>query len=173
MPAPLNEAEYIIMGKAGAPHGIRGWIKIRSFTTEIDGILDFSPWYLAFEDGWRPVELEESRLHGKGIAVKLKGYDTPEQARVLTGKDISVLRSQLPPTEDNEYYWTDLEGLTVIDQTGKTLGIVMTLMETGANDVLIIRDSQNKQHAVPWLPKTVITDVNLADKTIHVNWELI
>ncbi len=146
-------ADYIILGKTGATHGVRGWLKIRSFTTELDGILAFNPWYIALSNGWQPFEVEAGQCHGKGILAKLKGFDTPEQARQLTGKDIAILRSQLPPTGKNEYYWADLEGLSVFDQTGQILGMVITLMETGANDVLIIQDDHKKQHAIPWLPK--------------------
>jgi 16S rRNA processing protein RimM len=166
-----NEEEYAVVGKLGATYGIKGWIKVNSFTEQTFDILDFSPWYLESPTGWAKIELEDSRPHGKTIVAKLAGFDTPEQARLLTGKEIAIKRDQLPALKQGEYYWQDLEGLSVIDQNGKLLGTVNYLMATGANDVLIIKGE--KEHAIPYLPGTVITRVDLEKKEIHVNWELI
>jgi 16S rRNA processing protein RimM len=167
----MQEEQYIVVGKLGSTYGIKGWIKVNSFTEQPLDILDFNPWYLEDSTGWTKINLEGQRPHGKTIVIKLAGFDTPEKVRLLTGKKIAVERSQLPALQQGDYYWEDLEGLSVIDQQGRCLGTVSYLMATGSNDVLIIKGE--KEHAIPYLPGTVVLEVNLEKREIHVNWELI
>src|ERR1700760_4337446 len=107
-----NESEYVIVGKIGATFGIKGWLKIISYTQKQNDILEYHPWYLENGKNWEPLQIIEGQQHGKGVIVHIKGYDQPETARVLTGKNIAVERSQLPKLKEGEYYWKDLEGLT-------------------------------------------------------------
>lgn len=165
--------EYVIVGRIGAPYGIKGWMKIHSFTEWTDDIFEYSPWFLEDKDDWRAIEVTDGREHGKALIAKLVGFDTPEQARLITGKMIAIKRSQLAPLEANEYYWRDLEGLTVINQDGKVLGVIGYILETGSNDVLVIKDENNKDHAIPYLPGSVVISVDLTKREMHVNWELI
>lgn len=160
--------DYIIVGKIGSTYGIKGWLKIYSYTDPIANISEFNPWYLENGNQWEPIEINDSREHGKCIVAKLKGQNTPEQARLLTGKKIAVKRSQLPGLEKNEYYWSDLEGLTVIDQNNKTLGHIAYLIETGSNDVLVVKGE--KEMAIPYISR-VIRNIDLKTRTMHVEWE--
>lgn len=164
-------AEYVIVGKIGSTYGVHGWVKVLSFTETKTNILDYAPWYLENNNTWQTVEVTDSREHGKGIIVKLADYDNPEDSRLLAGKTIAVLRSQLPKLEEGDYYWDDLKGLTVIDQHGETLGEVIYLLATGANDVLVVKGK--KEHAIPYLLNDVITRIDLVNKTIYVNWDVI
>lgn len=164
---------YIIVGKMGSTYGIHGWLKITSFTQSIETILEYPHWYLSSQNGWQKIQIESGKKHGKGLIVKITGLTTPEQARLLTGKNIAVLRTQLPPTQKNEYYWADLIGLDVFNVADKKLGTVRYLMETGANDVVVIADEHQREHAIPWLFKSVIKIVSLEDKKLVVDWELI
>jgi 16S rRNA processing protein RimM len=164
------DTEYVVIGKIGAPYGIKGWLKITSFTESIPAILDFDPWYLEDSHSWKRIKIVDGRPHGKGIVVKFTGYDTPEAARLLTGKSIAINRSQLPKLKQEEYYWSELEGLTVINQRNEVLGKISYLMATGSNDVLVIKGE--KEHAIPYLPE-VITHIDLNEKVMHVNWDLI
>ena len=166
------DAEYIVVGKVGSTYGIRGWLKIFSFTEVITDILNYSPWYLENGNDWKLIEVKTGREHGKSLVAHLLGCDTPEQARTLTGKKIAIKRSQLPVLPKDEYYWSDLEGLTVIDQHGKELGKILYLLETGSNDVLVIKN-QGKEYAIPYLPGKVITNIDLTHRVMHVDWELI
>lgn len=165
--------EYIVVGKIGSTYGIKGEVKIFSYTEESTNILSYDPWYIEEDNHWKPIQIEKSRDHGKVIVVKFPGFKTPEQARFLTGKHIAVKRSQLPVLKKGEYYWRDLEGLTVFDQNGTKLGIVSYLIATGSNDVLILKNDQGKEYAVPYLFGKVIKRVDLDKKEIHVDWELI
>jgi 16S rRNA processing protein RimM len=164
------DSKYIVIGKIGATYGITGWLKIQAYTQFTTNILDYSPWYLSGPDQkMREVVIEEGKPHGNGIVAKFPGYDNPETARVLTGQTISIKRSQLPALKPEEYYWSDLEGLTVINQRGETLGKVAYLIETGSNDVLVVKGE--KDMAIPYLRGSVVLNIDLAKQEIIVDWE--
>lgn len=165
------QTDYVIIGKIGATYGIKGWLKITTFTQVADSVLDYTPWYLQENNTWRPMEVQDGRRHGKTIIAKLKGYDTPEAARLLTGRNIAVQRSQLAVLKQHEYYWSDLIGLNVVNQDGVDFGKIAYIMETGTNDVLVVKGE--KEHGIPYLPGDVIINVDLENKVVHVNWDLI
>src|SRR5579872_2777730 len=119
---------YIITGKVGVTYGIKGWLKIHSYTEKASHILNYNPWYIEEFSGWQPFQLEEGREQGKTLVAKLAGIENPERAKKLAGKKIAIKREQLLPLPENEYYWADLEGLQVIDQKGQNLGQVIYLI---------------------------------------------
>ena len=163
-------ANFIKVGKVGSTYGVHGWIKILSYTEYGEGILDYHPWYISSDgENWRTIDVEDGRLHGKRVIVKFKGINNPEEAALLTGQLIGITRAQLPELKKDEFYWSDLEGLTVINKQGETLGTVIYLMETGSNDVLVVKGQ--KEHAIPYLPGKVILKVDLEKKEILVDWE--
>jgi len=163
---------HIIIGKIGSTYGVHGWLKIRTYTEFGSNILDYSPWYLTVgNDEAKPYEIEEGRVHGNGIIAKFAGINSPEEGRLLTGATIAVERAQLPPLKNNEYYWSDLIGLTVINKKGEQLGEVIYLMATGSNDVLVVKGE--KEFAIPYLFGKVILNVDLKKHEIHVDWELL
>ncbi|MBV8802819.1 MAG: ribosome maturation factor RimM [Gammaproteobacteria bacterium] len=166
-----TNTEYVSVGKIGSTYGIQGWIKILSFTEPLTNILDYSPWYLESVEGWQPAQVTGRRLHDKSIIVKLANYDSPERSRLLAGKIIAIPRSKLPVLNPGNYYWRDLEGLTVINQLGENLGKVMYVLATGSNDVLVVKGK--KEHAIPYLLNDVIISVDLENKVMHVNWDMI
>ena len=169
----MNKAEttYITVGKVGSTYGVHGWLKIHSYTEFGASILNYSPWYLIQDHGWRVIEVENGRRHGNVILAKFIGINSPEEARLLTGKMIAISRAQLPQLEKNEYYWSDLQGLTVINQRGEILGKVIYLIATGSNDVLVVKG--DKEYAIPYLPGKVVMQVDLEKQEIQVDWELI
>jgi 16S rRNA processing protein RimM len=167
----MKDVKYVVVGKVGSTYGVQGWLKIQSYTEWVDNILDYTPWYLEENGGWQEVTLTGGQIHGKGIIVKFAGWDNPETARLLSGKKIAIDRVQLPTLKKDEYYWSDLEGLTVINQNGENLGVVSYIMSTGSNDVLVVKG--DKEHAIPYLPDEVIKRVDLENRVIHVDWEII
>lgn len=164
-----TDPNYVIVGQVGATYGVKGWLKILSYTEMVANILEYNPWYIEERTGWKAMKVEDSQQHGKGIIAKLAGFNNPEDARLLSGKKIAILRSQLPKLAKNEYYWSDLKGLTVIDQHGATLGKVIYLIETGSNDVLVVKGE--KEQAIPFLLNDVVTNIDLDKGEMHVNWE--
>jgi len=168
-----DHANYIIVGKLGSTYGVQGWIKLYAYTEPTANILDYKPWYIEEAGHWSLIEHIESREQHKGIVVKFSGINNPEQARLLTGKKIAVLSTALPRLKKGEYYWSDLEGLTVINHDGAVLGKVIYLLETGSNDVLVIKnDKDNKEYAIPYL-SNIIENIDLTQKIINIHWELL
>ncbi len=163
--------EFVVIGKIGATFGIKGWLKIQSFTENKFDITEFFPWFIEQGNKWKEIEIEETRDHGKIIIAKFVGINNPEDARLLTGKKIAIPSSQLPTLKKNEYYWRDLEGLTVKNKNGEILGTLIYLMKTGGNDVMVIKN--DKEYAIPYLPDTVVISVDLKERVIVVDWELI
>lgn len=159
---------YITVGEIGSTYGIKGWVKVRPFTEFNESILEYSPWYIGSENQWQVLDVEAAKLHGKGVVAKLKGFDTPEQAKILAGKLVAIERAKLPPLPQNQFYWADLIGLSVFNQSGVFLGKVMYLLETGSNDVIVIKDKH--EQAIPYLPDVVL-EVNLNEQKIIVNWD--
>ena len=157
------------MGRVVGLFGVRGWIKVHSYTEPREAILEYAGWKLAQGDGWRPVRLAEGKRHGKSVIAKLRGYDDRDAAATLVGADIGVERDAMPELDDGEYYWADLEGMTVIHKDGTTLGRVAYVMATGANDVLVTDGPDEK--LIPFVRDRVILDVDLDERVISVDWE--
>ena len=164
----LND-ELLVMGRIAAPFGVKGWLRINAYTAAADNLLDYSPWYLKLPEGWQAAEPLAGRLHGKGLVVQLKDCHDRDTAAALTGTDIGIYRSQLPPAEADEYYWSDLIGLQVITRDGRVLGVVDHLFETGANDVMVVKGEQ--EYLVPFIAGQVIESVDLEARLIQVDWD--
>jgi 16S rRNA processing protein RimM len=159
----------LVMGRIAAPYGVRGWVKVTTFTAAPENLLDYAPWHLKLKGRWQAVELLDGREHGKGLVVQLAGCEDRDAAAALNGTDIGVFRSQLPAPEPDEYYWSDLVGLQVVTMADKLLGVVDHLIETGANDVLVIRGEH--EHLVPFIREQVIKSIDLQAGVIRVDWD--
>ena len=133
----------------------------------MEAILQYQPWLLG-EDK-KPVKIVDGRKQGKGIAALLPGFADREQAATLIGTQIFVGRDQLPATGKDEYYWSDLEGLEVTTTKGELLGRVDKLMETGANDVLVIMG--DREHLVPFVQGQYVLSVDLENGVMVVDWD--
>lgn len=172
------EKEILKIGRIGRAHGVQGWINITSFTEPKENILNYQPWQLRWQNAWKTITVEASRILADGIIVKLSGCNDRDLAKAYTGCDIAIEPTQRPQLNAGEYYWTDLIGLTVINQDGVTLGQVTDLMETGSNDVLIVKNTTGAPHVapgkeflIPYLPKEFIVDIDLNTKIMRVIWD--
>lgn len=159
----------VILGRINGLYGVRGWVKVFSYTNPITNILNYSPWQLYQQGQWQTLSVREGKRHGKGIIACLDLHHDRDKVTNLVGAEIAVWRSQMPNTLDNEYYWADLVGLTVINHQGITLGQVDYLLETGANDVLVLKGEQER--LIPFLPKRVIQEVDLVGRVLRVDWQ--
>ncbi|MEN8260989.1 MAG: ribosome maturation factor RimM [Pseudomonadota bacterium] len=161
--------QRVDVGQIVGVFGIKGWVKINSFTRPKENILTYSPWYLV--DGEASVErrIAEGNLHGKGIIVRLEGVSGREEAARFCGKGIYVRRSQLPAADVGEYYWADLVGLKVRTVSGQDLGTVDHLIETGANDVLVVKGE--RERLIPFLQERYVIDVDLMGGIITADWD--
>jgi 16S rRNA processing protein RimM len=160
---------FILVGKVGAPVGLDGCVKITSFTESAEDIFDYCPWHVKKNGQWTAVTLEISAVQGKYLVARIVGCDNRDNAQQWTNSEIAITRSQLPELPAGQYYWSDLEGLTVKTMSGLTLGIVEEVMETGAHPVLVIQGEQ--RHLVPYVPEKVVKEVNLASNNVIVDWD--
>ena len=159
----------IVIARFGKTHGVKGGLKVISFNEPQENVIDFSPWLINKHGEWQALSIENSRIVNNGVLVKLKGVDDCDVAKDYTNVDINVERDQLPLLSGKQYYWTDLEGLKVVDNFDKELGIVDHLFATGANDILVVKQG-NKKLLVPYI-KDVIIKVDLENKIIKVDYE--
>lgn len=167
-------SDSLVVGKIGAPYGVQGWVKITTYTDEVEGIFSYVPWFLG-EDG-KEYQVDSWRTHNKGVVAKLVGVESRDDADSIKNLDISIKAEQLPQLADDEYYWRDLVGMQVITESGYNLGVVKELFETGANDVMLVKAKSNdafgqKERMLPFLHDQVIKQVDIQAKTIKVDWD--
>ncbi len=162
----------IIIGKITGVYGVKGWVKVYSWTEPREGIIDYQPWYMKkpSEAAWRKVTLASGKRHGKTVIAKIEGVDDRDAALLLTGQEIAIDESQLKPLGEGEYYWRELIGCRVSNRQGIELGVVDSLMETGANDVLVVLAEDGAQHLIPWAPEHTVLQVDIARQRIEVDW---
>jgi len=166
--------DMIVLGHISGLFGIQGWVKVYSHTEPRDNILRYSPWYLSIEGEWRPCPVAQGKQHGKTLIARLASCADRDSAAALVGKEIAVPRTQLPSLDEGEYYWRDLLGLQVINLDDVDLGRVTNLMETGANDVLVVEQSEaagKQERLIPFIREQVIKQVDLQEGVIRVDWD--
>ena len=163
-------ARLVVVGRIAGIYGVRGWVKIISHTSPPENILGYRNWQLRRHGQWQPVELLEGHPQGKGLVASLVGLVDRDQARAYIGAEIAVPRNELPPLPEGEYYWTDLEGLRVSTVEGEELGVLDHLLETGANDVLVVV-KDGRQLLIPYVREQVVKQIDLAAGTMTVDWD--
>lgn len=164
-----DSGNRIVLGRVTGLFGVRGWVKVFSNTQPREGIANYSPWQLRLGDEWRSFVVEQGQSQGKGVIVKLEGVDDRDAAAALMGADIAIWREQLPPPAEGEIYWADLEGLEVVTVAGQALGRVSHLLETGANDVLVVRGE--RERLIPFVRGQVVTEIDLDGGRLVVDWD--
>ncbi len=157
------------LGRVGGPYGVRGWVRVSSGTEPPERILEYSPWLIERGGRWQPFEVLSGRPHGKGLVVQLAGCDDRDQAATFAGAEIAVPRSALAELEADEYYWADLVGLEVVTTVGEELGTVDHLIETGANDVLVVRG--DRERLIPFTPGHAVVEVDMERRRLTVAWD--
>ncbi|GEA59744.1 ribosome maturation factor RimM [Vibrio comitans] len=171
-----EQNEKIVVGKLGATYGIRGWLKVHSFTDNAENIFDYSPWFLNQKGTWVECKVESWKRHNKGYVCKLEGLDVREDAHLLTNLEISVAPSSLPELSEEEFYWRELFGMKVVTTKGYDLGEVSDMLETGSNDVLVVKANLKdafgqKERLIPFLEEQVIIKVDREAQRIEVDWD--
>lgn len=158
----------IVLGRIGGLFGVKGWVRIHSYTRPRENILDYPAWDLQIGGAWQRLRVVQSEIHAKGLVARLEGYADRDQAARLVGASIGIDRHELAEL-DEEYYWIDLIGLEVLDEQGLSLGRIKDLMETGANDVLIVQGE--RERLIPFVRGEVVREIDLARKIMIVCWD--
>jgi len=167
----MKEHRLVIVGRIGAPFGLQGWLKVTSYTEPAAKILDYQPWQLHHGKQCHEVTIAAIEIHHQHPWVRFMGCSDRNTAQSYVGTEIAVARANFSKLSPDEYYWTDLEGLAVINTSGQYLGTVAYLFDNGANDVVVV-EGEEQQHLLPFLLDKIIIDVNLAKGVITVNWDL-
>lgn len=172
-----TDRKPVRLGRISGLYGVRGWIKVLSYTEPRVALLDYKEWLVGVRGTWAPVTLAEGRVHGKALVARLLGTDDRESAARLVGADIAVMRECMPEAGQGEYYWADLEGLQVRHRDGRLLGRVAYLLATGAHDVMVVhRDredggNEGREVLIPFVLDKFVLGVDLDEKLIDVDWE--
>lgn len=171
-PAPADN--LLVLGKIVSVHGVRGEVKVYSFTDPVGNLLDYRHWTLKRGAEVRQAEMLRGRVQGNVLVVKLRGLDDREVARTYADFEICVPRHQLPELSRGEYYWYQLIGLKVLDQAGQLLGRIDHMLETGANDVMVVRPCEgsldDRERLLPYIDQCVLA-VDLDAGELRVEWD--
>lgn len=162
--------ELINIGKISGVFGVKGWVKVYSLTDPRENILDYSPWIIKKGNEVKEIKLVNGKRQGKSIVVCIDGVSDRDAAETYNNWEIFVSKEQFPETEEGEYYWADLIDLQVETEQGMSLGKVDHLIETGANDVLIVK-SEGEERLIPFIQGQVIKRIDLESHVMIVDWD--
>lgn len=170
-----EEQELTILGKITTAFGIKGWVKVYSYTEPTSNILDYPLWLLRINNQWQEFKVLDGQIHTKGLAVYLEGIADRDAALALSKAEIAVPTSELPELEEDEHYWFQLQGLKVVNTEGEWLGQVKELLNSGGgNQVLSIKDCEGsideQQRLIPYV-EPIVLEVDLEKGEILVDWQ--
>lgn len=164
----------VLLGRILGAFGVRGELKLESFTDPLHAILRYQPWTLCAPGGGeRTLEGATARETNKGLVATFPGVDDRDAAEALRGTEVWAPRSALPPPGPGEYYWVDLEGLRVVNVEGVDFGTVSHLFPTGANDVLVVRGSASdgsRERMIPFVQPDYVRSVDFDAGVVTVDW---
>jgi 16S rRNA processing protein RimM len=160
----------ILIGRIHGAFGVRGEVKLESFTDPPANLLRYQPWILRDAQGReREVTGARARPGGKGLIGILPGIEDRDAADALRGTDLYVPRSALPPPKDGEFYWIDLEGMRVINLEGVAFGNVSVVFSNGANDVMAVRG--DRERLIPFARPDYVKTLDFESGNIVVDWD--
>lgn len=163
--------EFIPVGKISGAFGVKGWVKVFSFTDPRANILEYSPLFLSRRGEWIEIKVSAGHTQGKGVVMGIANVTDRDQVQPLIGSELAIKKEQLEPADEDEFYWADLQGLTVINLEDETLGQVDHLLETGANDVLVVKaKGDNTERLIPFVMDDIVKLVDLDKQLIQVDW---
>jgi len=165
-----DETSLIVIGKIVGVYGIKGWLKILSFTRPRENVFNYGPWLVKQNEEWLEIQLLEGKPQGKGLVASLEGITDRNEAMALVSSEIAIDRDQLPVAKEGEFYWHDLINMQVINQQNEMLGVVTELLETGANDVLVV-EADKQRYLIPYVRDVYIKDVDTEQGVIQVDWQ--
>lgn len=173
----IKETDLVI-GQIAGVYGVKGWLKVKSFTEPADNILNYLPWKIETQAGLSVVDVDSHLRRPQGLVVHISGIDDRDAAGALARKMLYASADDLPALADSDYYWHQLLGLRVISTFGGSsvaLGRVANLMETGANDVLVVHGDEgsidNGERLIPYVPGRFVQRVDLAAGELWVDWD--
>ena len=166
----MSSNDIVVLGRLADPYGIQGWLWLYLFGDDPLSWAEMPVWWIAREgEPWRECKLKSLKAHSNGVVVLLDGVADRTTAESMKGILVGAPREALPTTEKNEFYWTDLVGLAVINTADERLGKVVGLIETGANAVLRVLSEDNVERLLPFVSAVVLAVEKEAGQ-IRVEW---
>ena len=164
---PGDARKVVQIGHVSGVHGIQGWVKIYSLADPREAIFEYQPWLLG--ESREEIRIAQGKKHGKHLVALLENLNDRDQAENLVNRPIAVYRDQFPELPDDEFYWTDLLGLTVRLGNGTELGTIEKMLATGAHDVMVVRGE--RERLIPFVREQYVKSVNLDDGIVVVDWD--
>lgn len=156
------------MGRIAAPFGVKGWVKVQPLTAQARSLLDYPVWWVERGGEWHRHEVAAARVQANAVVAQLAGCEDREAAAAFRGRSIAVPRSELPRAQAGEHYWADLIGLAVVNGKTQELGRITGVLQTGANDVLVVEGE--RERLIPFIAD-VIREVDVPAGTVRVEWD--
>lgn len=188
-----DSVSMVVIARITTVYGVKGWVKIHSYTNPIENFIGYQDCYLDRGDQWDPIDFDTVKKHGKGLVALIDGVNDREQARTFCQCDIAISSGDFPDLNADEFYWHQLQGLEVYTEGAGherlLLGKVDYVMETGANDVLVVRPSHpgitgksdgagdenesidKAERLIPWIKDQVVKKVDIESGVILVDWD--
>jgi len=160
------------MGRIGAPFGVHGWVRVTPWSEDAGALVAHRTWAMreTAVDEWRDVEVLEAKQQTPGIVARFAGVESREAAAALRGREVGLRRDALPPPAENEYFWTDLEGLEVMNRSGVSLGRVAGVAGNGAHPILRVAAEEGAERLIPFVP-AYVDRVDMTAGRIEVDWQ--
>jgi len=168
----MEDDKKIYLGKITGVHGIKGWLKIQSYSSPPENILNYPSWIINNKGEEDFYSIEQGRKQNNKIVVKLEKIDDRNTAESLINSKIQILRSDLPKLSNDNYYWSDLVGLSVLNSEETVIGKIESLIETGANDVMVIITLKDERILIPFVMHEIIKEVNVELNYIKIDWSI-
>ena len=166
---PEAKQTLLELGKITGVFGVKGWVKVFSNTDPREGIVQYSTWMIYQQGEWKEIKVLEGKRQAKTVIARLEGIDDRDQAMLLSGAKIAIYEDQLPVLQQDEYYWRDLIGCRVMNAEGEDFGVVDSMMETGVNDVLVVKGE--RERLIPFTQGHAVLKVDLSAAEITVDWD--
>lgn len=168
-----NESDLIKIATLKKPYGIKGWLWVFSHLDNRDEIFAIKSWQLKTATGFKPLTVTDWHTQGQGLVASFKEIPDRNLAETMHGATIWANKADLPKLGEDEYYWSDLIGLTVINEEGENLGVIKNLFETGAHEIITVKPSKDsiddEERLIPW-HKDIVLHVDLDKQTMLVAW---
>ena len=168
---PAEPAQLVVMGRLGAPHGVRGAVKVRPESADPASLTTYGTWWLRRRNdtSWRAHSVRSVREQGEWLVAELAGIDSREAAGALRGGEVAIPRESLPALAADEYYQADLAGMAVVNRDGASLGALRDFLESGAHPIARVVDDEGRERLIPWVADYVDA-VDASGRRIEVDW---
>lgn len=166
--ATRSDTERIVIGRISGAFGTQGWLKVTSYTRPRDNICDYRPWFLRTNGVWEEHQVLACKPRGASLVAQLDGITDRDSALNRRNADIAIEKVALPPTNPNEFYWSDLIGLEVRNLSGVNLGKISKMLQTGANDVIVV--TGESEYLIPYVTGHTVIDVDISAARMLVDW---